>query len=80
MHPIGILSFAALFITGAGDMVSVYVRGVVAQLNTPDAIRGRVNAVEVFAGSLNVNGVPRRTQAVGDAGAFSEQRRRVGTA
>ena len=48
------LSFAALFITGAGDMVSVYVRGVVAQLNTPDAIRGRVNAVtSMFIGASN---------------------------
>jgi hypothetical protein len=49
-----LLSFAALFITGAGDMVSVYVRGVVAQLNTPDAIRGRVNAVtSMFIGASN---------------------------
>lgn len=49
-----LLSFAALFITGAGDMVSVYVRGIVAQLNTPDAIRGRVNAVtSMFIGASN---------------------------
>jgi MFS family permease len=48
------LSFAALFVTGAGDMVSVYVRGLVAQLNTPDAIRGRVNAVtSMFIGASN---------------------------
>jgi MFS family permease len=49
-----LLSFVALFITGAGDMVSVYVRGIVAQLNTPDAIRGRVNAVtSMFIGASN---------------------------
>jgi MFS family permease len=49
-----LLSFAALFVTGAGDMVSVYVRGIVAQLNTPDAIRGRVNAVtSMFIGASN---------------------------
>lgn len=48
------LSFAALFVTGAGDMISVYVRGLVAQLNTPDAIRGRVNAVtSMFIGASN---------------------------
>lgn len=49
-----LLSFAALLITGAGDMVSVYVRGIVAQLYTPDDIRGRVNAVtSMFIGASN---------------------------
>ena len=39
------LSVAALLLLGCGDMVSVYVRGILVQLNTPDAIRGRVSAI-----------------------------------
>ncbi|NLA52249.1 MAG: MFS transporter [Alcaligenaceae bacterium] len=39
------LSFAALMIAGAADMVSVYVRLALMQYATPDYIRGRVNAV-----------------------------------
>jgi MFS family permease len=35
----------ALALMGAGDMVSVYVRGLLVQLATPDEIRGRVSAV-----------------------------------
>jgi hypothetical protein len=35
----------ALIIMGASDMISVYVREVLVQLWTPDALRGRVNAV-----------------------------------
>jgi hypothetical protein len=35
-------------------MVSVYVRGIVVPLNTPDAIRGRVSAVNsMFIGASN---------------------------
>ena len=48
------LSLAALLLSGAGDMVSVYVRGIVVPLNTPDAIRGRVSAVNsMFIGASN---------------------------
>ena len=39
------LSLAALFVLGASDMVSIYVRASLIQLHTPDAMRGRVSAV-----------------------------------
>jgi MFS family permease len=48
------LSFAILTILGMADNVSVYVRGSVVPLATPDALRGRVVAVEaVFIGASN---------------------------
>jgi len=48
------LSLAALAIAGAADMVSVVIREGIVQLGTPDAMRGRVNAVEnVFIGASN---------------------------
>ncbi len=48
------LSFAALLLSGAGDMVSVYVRGILVPLATPDALRGRVSAVtSMFIGASN---------------------------
>jgi len=48
------LSIAALAAAGAFDMVSVVIRQALVQLNTPDAMRGRVNAVEsVFIGASN---------------------------
>ena len=48
------LSFAALFIAGGADMVSVYIRSSLVQFSTPDAMRGRVNAVNMlFIGSSN---------------------------
>jgi MFS family permease len=48
------LSMAALVIAGAGDMVSVFVRLTLTQLTTPDAIRGRVSAVNsMFIGASN---------------------------
>ena len=48
------LSLAALFVTGATDMVSVYVRSTAIQLATPDGMRGRVSAVNVlFIGASN---------------------------
>ena len=48
------LSVAALTLMGAGDMVSVYIRHLLVQLETPDAIRGRVSAVNaVFIGASN---------------------------
>jgi MFS family permease len=48
------LSLLALVLLGAGDMVSVYVRQILVQLETPDHIRGRVSAVSsVFIGASN---------------------------
>ncbi|NHW01666.1 MFS transporter [Stutzerimonas degradans] len=48
------LSFAALVVAGAADMVSVYIRSSLIQFSTPDAMRGRVNAVNMlFIGSSN---------------------------
>ncbi len=48
------LSMAALFVTGAADMVSVVVRQTLVQLETPDDMRGRVAAVNsVFIGASN---------------------------
>jgi MFS family permease len=48
------ISLAALTAMGAGDMVSVYIRHVLVQLETPDEIRGRVSAVNaVFIGASN---------------------------
>jgi MFS family permease len=48
------LSLVALGFLGAGDMVSVYVRSVLIQLETPDNIRGRVGAVgSMFVGASN---------------------------
>jgi MFS family permease len=48
------LSLAVLAISGAADMVSVFVRGLLVQLETPDAIRGRVSAVNsMFIGASN---------------------------
>jgi MFS family permease len=48
------VSVAALMLMGATDMVSVYVRETLIQLWTPDAVRGRVNAVNmVFVGASN---------------------------
>ncbi len=48
------LSLCALATLGAGDMVSVYIRHLLIQLETPDEIRGRVSAVNaVFIGASN---------------------------
>jgi hypothetical protein len=48
------LSLGALVCLGAGDMISIYIRHMLVQLETPDAIRGRVSAVNsVFIGSSN---------------------------
>lgn len=43
------LSLAALAGLGAFDMFSVYIRGSLVQLHTPDAMRGRVSAVSGLA-------------------------------
>jgi MFS family permease len=48
------LSMAALAVSGAADMVSVVIRQTLVQLETPDAMRGRVSAVNsVFIGASN---------------------------
>ncbi|QPF73745.1 MFS transporter [Roseateles sp. DAIF2] len=48
------LSLVALLLMGAGDMVSVYIRHILVQSQTPDEIRGRVSAVSaVFIGASN---------------------------
>jgi MFS family permease len=49
-----IVSMCALLLLGVGDMASVYIRHMLVQLETPDAIRGRVSAVNgVFIGASN---------------------------
>jgi MFS family permease len=45
------LSLVALWIYGASDMVSVYIRLTLVQIATPDAMRGRVSAVN----SVSIN-------------------------
>jgi MFS family permease len=48
------LSLVSLVLVGASDMVSVVVRGTLVQVKTPDAVRGRVNAVDmIFIGASN---------------------------
>jgi MFS family permease len=48
------LSFAALFISGLFDGVSVIIRGTVVQLFVPDEMRGRVSSVNsIFVASSN---------------------------
>ena len=42
------VSLTALFVLGAADMVSVYVRQSLIQLYTPDSMRGRVGAVSTL--------------------------------
>lgn len=43
------LSLGFLALLGAADMVSVYVRSSLVQLNTPDEVRGRVSAISGLA-------------------------------
>lgn len=48
------VSILLLALLGAADMVSVYIRGTLVQLWTPDELRGRVSAVSmVFIGASN---------------------------
>jgi MFS family permease len=48
------VSFVALFFVGASDVVSVVIRTSLVQLQTPDEMRGRVNAVNLlFIGTSN---------------------------
>jgi MFS family permease len=49
-----IVALAALMVLGASDMVSVVIRMTLVQLGTPDAVRGRVTAVNgLFIGASN---------------------------
>ena len=49
-----VVAFAVLVIISAADMVSVYIRGTLVPLVTPDEKRGRVLAMEnVFIGASN---------------------------
>ncbi|MCG6120074.1 MAG: MFS transporter [Blastomonas sp.] len=48
-----IVSMACLFVAGAADMFSVYVRQSLIQLNTPDDKRGRVSAVSLLTVSAS---------------------------
>lgn len=48
------LSILALLILGASDMVSIVIRQTLVQIETPDAMRGRVSAVNsMFVGTSN---------------------------
>jgi len=48
------LSVAALAISGMADQVSMVARSIILQLSTPDALRGRVNSVNmIFIGASN---------------------------
>jgi MFS family permease len=48
------VAMIALVVLGIGDMISVFVRSLLVQLQTPDEIRGRVSAVtSVFIGASN---------------------------
>jgi MFS family permease len=48
------LALLSLAVLGAGDMVSVFIRHILVQMETPDEIRGRVSAVNsVFIGASN---------------------------
>ncbi len=54
LSQIFLVSAGALLLLGMGDMVSVYIRHMLVQLDTPDEIRGRVSAVNgVFIGASN---------------------------
>jgi hypothetical protein len=49
-----VVALVALVILGAGDMISVFIRSLLVQVETPDAIRGRVSAVNaIFIGASN---------------------------
>jgi MFS family permease len=64
------VSLAALAVTGAGDMVSVYVRSAMIQLATPDHMRGRVGSLNsLFIGASNELGEFRAGMTAGAVGA-----------
>ncbi len=78
-----ILSLGLLVLMGAADMFSVFVRGTLIQLNTPDHMRGRVSAVsglaisasnelgEMRAGSMAAFMGPVGAVVIGGAGAIA---------
>lgn len=78
-----VLSLAMLFVIGAADMFSVYVRQSLIQLHTPDDKRGRVSSVSMmtisasneggdfFSGSLAFLIGPVAAVAAGGAGAIA---------
>jgi hypothetical protein len=43
------IALTALVILGAGDMISVFIRSMLVQVETPDSIRGRVSAVNAIS-------------------------------
>jgi len=48
------LSMLALVLVGASDMISVNIRAILVQMETPNEMRGRVNAVDmIFIGASN---------------------------
>ncbi len=54
LSPLFWLSMAALAVTGAADMISVYIRQSMIQFATPDAMRGRVASVSfIFISASN---------------------------
>jgi hypothetical protein len=49
-----VISLVSLFVLGGADMISVVIRSTLIQTRTPDAMRGRVGAVNlVFIGASN---------------------------
>lgn len=49
-----VLSMACMLVAGAADMVSLFIRQTLVQIDTPDAMRGRVSAVNsLFTGASN---------------------------
>jgi MFS family permease len=44
-----IIALLMLMVVGASDMLSVYIRGSLVQLNTPDTMRGRVSSISGLA-------------------------------
>ena len=60
---------AALAVTGAADMISVYVRSALVQLATPDHMRGRVGSLNsLFIGASNELGEFRAGMTAGALG------------
>ena len=52
-----VVAFLAVLVLNAADMISVFIRGSIVPLVTPDSKRGRVSAVEnVFIGATNEPG------------------------
>lgn len=73
LSPFFWVSFAALVVAGAADNISVVIRQTLVQLHTPDALRGRVSAVNrVVISASNELGALR-------AGAFAAAFGPVGT-